>query len=151
MPAPPYADDVSLLVHNMVDLERFLITCKEWALKYGMKSALSKVKSEILLPSEFASQYIHHPFACGCIKSVTKARNLGVITSTDGTLECNIRNRIQMAHASLSILQNARLPLPGVDPGYARMVYLNLIQNKWTMLHFCVRLELIQYKCLTRF
>ena len=35
-----------------------------------------------------------------------------------------------MSHASLSTLRNAKLTLPGVGPGYARIVYRALIESK---------------------
>ena len=81
-----------------------------------MRWALSKGKSEVLLPSELALQYKAFPFAGGQITTVTQACYLGVILSANGILESSLKNRIQMSHASLSTLRNAKLIFPGVDP-----------------------------------
>ena len=90
----------------------------------------SRGKSEVLLPSELALQYKSFPFAGGRITTVTQARYLGVVLSANGILECSLKNRIQMSHASLSTLPNAKLIFPGVDPTYAKMVYRTLMESK---------------------
>ena len=95
-----------------------------------MRWALSKGKSEVLLPSELALQYKAFPFARGQITTVTQARYLGVVLSANGILECSHKNRIQMSHASLSTLRNAKLIIPGVGPSYAKMVYRTLTESK---------------------
>ena len=95
-----------------------------------MRWALSKGKREVLLPSELALQYKAFPFAGGQITTVTQARYLGVVLSANGILECSLTNRIQMSHASLSTLRNAKLIFPGVDPTYEKMVYHTLIESK---------------------
>ena len=66
------------------------------------------------------------PFAGGQIITVTHARYPGVVLSANGILEGSPKNRIQMSHASLSIL----LIFPGVDPSYAKMVYRTFIKSK---------------------
>ena len=47
-------------------------------------------------------------------------------------MECSLKNRIRMSHASLSTLRNAnaKLIFPGVDPSYEKMVYRTLIDSK---------------------
>ena len=125
-----YADDVILHVKSMLDLQRALIICERWAPKCGMRWALSKWKREVLLPSELALQYKAFPFVGGQITTVTEARYLGVVLSANGILECGLKNRIQMWHASLSTLRNAKLIFSGVDPSYAKMVYRTLIESK---------------------
>ena len=114
-----------------------------------MRWALSKGKSEVLLPSEIALQYKSFPFAAGQIITVTQARYLGVVLSANGILECGLKNRIQMSHASLSKLRNAKLLFPGVDPSYAKMVYQTIIESKWTMPHFSVHPVQMHYTPLT--
>ena len=64
------------------------------------------------------------------ITTVTQARYLGVVLSANGILECSVKNRIQMSHASLSSLRNAKLTFAGVNPSYAKMVYRTLIESK---------------------
>ena len=49
--------------------------------------------------------------------------------SANGMLECSLKNRIQMSHASFSTLRNAKLIFPGVDRGYAGMCILLLQKN----------------------
>ena len=71
LPAHLYADDIIIHVKSMLDLQRALIICERWALKCGMRWALSKGKSEVLLPSEFALQYKSFLFAAGQITIVT--------------------------------------------------------------------------------
>ena len=44
LPAHLYADDVIIHVKSMLDLQRGLIICERWALKCGMRWALSKGK-----------------------------------------------------------------------------------------------------------
>ena len=56
LPAHLYADDVIIHVKSMLDLQRALIIYERWALKFGMRWALSKGKSEVLLPSELSLQ-----------------------------------------------------------------------------------------------
>ena len=56
-PAHLYADDIILYVKSMLDLQRALIMCERWAQKCVMREALSKGKSEVLLPSELALLY----------------------------------------------------------------------------------------------
>ena len=109
LPAHLHADDVIIHVKSMLDLQRALIICERWALKCGMRWALSKWEREVLLPPELALQYKALPFAGGQITTVTvtQARYLGVVLSTNGILECSLKNRIQMSHASLSTLRNA--------------------------------------------
>ena len=114
----------------MFDLQRAMIICERWALKCGMRWALSKGKSEVLLPSEIALQYKAFPFAGGQITTVTQARYLGVVLSANGILGCSLKNRIQMSHASLSKLRNGKLIFPGFDPRYAKMVYRTLLERK---------------------
>ena len=132
----------------MHDLQRGLIIWERWALKCGMRWALSKGKSEVLLPPELALQYKTIPFAGvknfgkslaagrvlfagDQIKTFTQARYLGVVLSANGILECSLKNRIQMPHASLSTLHNAKLLFRGVD----RLCYISLS---------------IQCRCITR-
>ena len=62
--------------------------------------------------------------------TVTQARYLEVVLSANGILECSLKNRMQMSHASLSTLRNAKLIFPGVDPTYAKMVYRTLIESR---------------------
>ena len=114
----------------MLDLQRALIICERWAVKCGMRWALSKGKSEVLLPSELALQNKAFPFTGGQIITVTLACCLAVVLSASGILECSLKNRIQISHASLSTLRNAKLIFPGVDPSYAKMVYRTLIGSK---------------------
>ena len=114
----------------MLDLQRALIICERWAEQCGMRWARSKGKSEVLLPPELALQYKAFPFAGGQITTVTQARYLGVVLSANGILECSLKHRIQMSHASLTTLRNAKLIFPGVDPTYAKMVYRTLIESK---------------------
>ena len=95
-----------------------------------MRRALSKGKSKVLLPSELALQPKSFPFAGEQITTVTQARYLGVVSSANGILECSLKNRIQMSHASPGTLRNANLEFPGVDPSYAKMVYRTLIESK---------------------
>ena len=135
-------------VKSRLDLQRALIISKRWAVQCGMRWALSKGKSEVLLPSELALQYEAFPFAGGQITTVTQARYLGVVLSANGILECTLKNRIQMSHASLSALRNAKLIFPGVDPTYAKMVYRTLIESK-TMQHFFVHPAQMHYTPLT--
>ena len=127
LPAHLYADDVIIHVKSMLDLQRALILCERWALKCGMRWALSKGKSEVLLPSELALQYKTFPLAGGQITTVTEARYLGVVLSANGILECSLKSRIQMSHASLSTLRDATLIFSGVDPSYAKKVYRTFI------------------------
>ena len=93
------------------------------------ESAVSVGKT-FSVPSELALQYKAFPFAGGQITNVTQARYLGVVFSANGILECSLKNRIQMSHASLSTLRNAKLVFPGVDPSYGKMVYRALIERK---------------------
>ena len=130
LPAHLYADDVIIHVKSMLDLQGALIICERWALKWGRRWALSKGKTEVILPSQLALQYKAFPFAGGHITTVTEARYLGVVLSANGILECSLNNRIQMSHASLSTLRNAKLIFPGADPSYAKMVYRTLIESK---------------------
>ena len=95
-----------------------------------MRWALSKGKSEVLLPSELALQYKAFPFAGGQITTVTEARYLGVVLSANGIQECSLKNRKQISHAPLSLLRNAKLIFPGVYPSYAKMVYRTHIESK---------------------
>ena len=130
LPAHLYADDVILHLKSMLDLQRGLIIWERWALKCGMRWALSKGKSEVLLPPELALQYKTFSFA-GCqITTVTQARYLGVLLSANGTMKCSLKNRIQTPHASLSTLRNAKLLFRGVDPSYAKMVYRTRKESK---------------------
>ena len=130
LPAHLYTDDVIIHVKSMLDLQRALIICERWAEQCGMRWARSKGKSEVLLPPELALQYKAFPFAGGQITTVTQARYLGVVLSANGILECSLKHRIQMSHASLTTLRNAKLIFPGVDPTYAKMVYRTLIESK---------------------
>ena len=130
LPAHLSADGGRIHVKNMVDLQRARIICERWGLKCGMRWALSKGKSEVLLPSELALQYKAFPFAGGQIITVTQARYLGVVLSANGKLGCSLKNIVQMSHASLSTLRNAKLIFPAVDPSYAKMVYRTLVQSK---------------------
>ena len=130
LPAHPYADDVMKHVKSKFDLQRALVIYEGWALKCGMRWALSKGKSEGLLPSELALHYKSCPFAGVQITTVTQARHLGVVLSANGILECSLKNRILMSHASLSTLRNDKLIFPGVDPSYAKIVYRTLIESK---------------------
>ena len=125
-----YADDVILHVKSMLDRQRALIICERWALKCGMRWASSKGKSEVLLPSELALHYKSFPFAGDQITTVNQALYLGVVLSANRILECSLKNRMQMSHASLSTLRNAKLIFLGVDPSYAKMVYRTLIEGK---------------------
>ena len=130
LPAHLHADDVIIHVKSMLDLQRALIICERWAEQCGMRWALSTGKSEVLLPPELALQYKAFPLAGGQITTVTQARYLGVVLSASGILECSLKNRIQMSHASQSILRNAKIIFPGVNPTYAKMVYRTLIESK---------------------
>ena len=56
LPVQLYADDVIIHVKSMLDLQRGLIIYERWAVQCGMMWALSKGKSEVLLPSELALQ-----------------------------------------------------------------------------------------------
>ena len=87
LPAHLYADDVIIHVKSMLDLQRALIICERWAEQCGMRWALSKGKSEVLLPSELALQYRAFPFAGGQITTVTQARYLGVVQYLGGYKE----------------------------------------------------------------
>ena len=127
-PAHLYADDVIIHVKSMLDLQRALIIWERWAERCGMRWALSKGKSEFLLPSELALQYKAFPFPGGQITTVTQARYFGVVFSANGILKCSFKNRIQMQHASLSTLRSAKLIFPRVAPSYARMVYRELLE-----------------------
>ena len=51
LPAHLYADYLIIHAKSMLDLQRALIICERWALKCGMRWALSNGKSEMLLPS----------------------------------------------------------------------------------------------------
>ena len=53
-----------------------------------------------------------------------------MVLSANGILECSLKNRIQISHASLSTLRNAKLVIPGDDPTYAKTVYHTLIASK---------------------
>ena len=53
-----------------------------------------------------------------------------VVLSANGILECSLKNRIQMLHASLSTLRNAKLKFPAAVPSLAKMVYRTLIESK---------------------
>ena len=130
LPAHLYTDDVIIHVKSMLDLQRALIICERWAVKCGMWWALSTGKSEVLLPSELGLQYKAFPFAGGLIITVTQASYLGVVLSANGILECSLKNRIKMSHASLSTLRSAKLIFPGVDPSFAKMVYRTHIEGK---------------------
>ena len=78
-----YADGVIVLVKSVLGLQCALIICERWALKCGMEWALSKGKSEVLLPSELAMQCKSFPFAGGQITTVTQARYPGVVLSAN--------------------------------------------------------------------
>ena len=129
LPAHLYAEDVIIHVKSMLDLQPSLIICERWAVKCGMRWALSKGKSEVLLPSELALQYKAFPLAWGQITTVTQAGHLGVVLSANGILKCSLNNRIQMSHASLSTVGNAKLIFRGVDPSYAKVVYRTRIES----------------------
>ena len=51
LPSHLYADYVIIHLKSMLDLQRALIICERWAITCGMRWALSKGKSEVLLPS----------------------------------------------------------------------------------------------------
>ena len=128
LPTHLYADDVIIHMKIMLDPQRAPIICERSALKCGMRWALSKGKSEVLLPSELALQYKAFPFAGGQITTVTEARYLGVVLPANRILECSFKNRIQEQHASLSTLRSAMLIFPEVPPSYAKMMYRTLVE-----------------------
>ena len=76
---------------------------------------------------------------------------LRVVLSANGILECSLKNRIRMSHASLSTLRNAKLTFPGGDHSYAEMVYCTLIESKMdyaTFLCPCITDALLAVDCM---
>ena len=120
-----------------------------------MLNEMSKGKSEVLLPSEISLQYKAFPFAGGQITTVSQARYLGVVLSPNGILECRLKNRIQMPHASLSTMRNAKLILPGVDPTCAKIFFFCLHKDGVSHTHrklngLCDISLSIRRRCITR-
>ena len=115
MPARLYADDVIIHVKNMTDLQCALLICENWAQRVGMTWARSKGKSQVVLSRRTAERYKHFPFAGGTIETVTEAQYFGVIISTNGIMSQSMKERIQMAHATPTTLQNAKLLFAGID------------------------------------
>ena len=61
LPVHFYADDVILNVISMLDLQCALIICERWALKCGMRWALSKGNSEVIFPQNLRCNTKHSP------------------------------------------------------------------------------------------
>ena len=124
-----YADDVIVHVASMCDLEAALQLCSTWAQEFGMKWALKKGKSQVLLSSDRAWRYPSFAFAGGKIDTATKARYLGVsITTTEVLVESAIK-RMQNAHMTWTHLKAAKVVYCGMDANYALMVFRSQLQS----------------------
>ena len=129
----------------MTDLQCALLVCENWAQRVGMTWALSKGKSQVVLSRRMAERYKHFPFADGTIETVTAAQYLGVIISTKGIMCQSMKERIQMPHATLTSLQNAKLLFAGVDLYYMKLVYRTLIHRKMDYASFLCPCSTVSY------
>ena len=59
LPTHLYADYVIIHLKSILDLQRALIICERWALKCGMRWALSKGKSEVIFPQNLSCNTKH--------------------------------------------------------------------------------------------
>ena len=84
-------------------------------------------------------------FPGGEIETVTEAGYPGVLTSAIGIMRQSMRERIQMAHATLTTLQSGRLLFAGVDLYYMKMVYRTLIQSKMDYAAFLYPCSTVSY------
>ena len=129
----------------MSDLQCALLVCEKWARRVGMNWALSKWKSQFVISRRMAERYKHVPIPGGEIKTVIEARYLGVLMSANGIMRQSIRERIQMAHATLTTLQSAKLLFSGDDFYYIKMVYRTLIQSKLDYVSFLCPCSTVSY------
>ena len=129
----------------MTDLQCALLVCENWVQRVDMAWALSKGKSQVVLSKRMAVRYNHFPFAGGTIKTVTEAQYLGVIISTNRLMSQSMKERIQMAHATLTTLQNAKLLFAGVYLYYMKMVYRTPIQSKMDYASFLRPCSTVSY------
>ena len=97
---------------------------------FRMRVHYLKVRKLCVLPIKInASDRSAFPcsrlYYCGATgpQLVAQAHCLRLVLSANGIMECSLKNRIQMSHASLGTLRNAKLIFPRADPSYAKMVY----------------------------
>ena len=92
----------------------------------------------------------------GCLRSVESVQCRRTRCDVDdcllaqraGLSDCffqSMKERVQMAHATLSTLQNAKLLFPGVDLYYMKMVYRTLIQSKMDYASFLCPCSTVAY------